>query len=303
MRTIQPLCICVAALTACGGSVTSVNDGGTDAAGSNDVQVVDVTSPSDGSSNDSMAMSQYDNTVGKACTTDADCHSANGPEVVKCSNSVFAPEDFYPTAVCIIDSCSPVSDDTSLHFCDGPDVATSPGICVAGFNGSVCLPTCSYDQTGDAPTGCEGKDTCFTYPTSKETGTGYCWGGCTQDNDCEDNQKCQTDQGICVEGVTPPTKTFGQACTKADINAEVCNCLYGADNDGYCTSVCIVGQSSTCPQGAVCDPFEYRAYGYSTSNTGMAGYCTIGCATDAGVCPSSATCTNVSASGPDCVPP
>jgi hypothetical protein len=291
------------ALVACGGSVSGDDDGGSDASTAGDSPIgSDGSTPNEASTIDSPPSSPYDGTVGKACSTDADCHSANGPNVAKCSNSVFAPEDYYPTNVCIIPTCTTISDDTSLHFCDGPDDSSSPGICVPGFSGGVCLPKCTYDQNGGAPVGCAGKDTCNSYPTVKENGIGYCWAGCTQDQDCSDNQKCQVDQGLCVEGVTPPTKNFGAACTKSDTNAEVCNCLYGASNDGYCTSFCIVG-SSTCGAGNTCDPFLYRAYGYSTSNAGMAGYCTVGCAGDASACPAGAACTNISASGPDCVPP
>ncbi len=297
-------CLAIA-LVACGGSVTDDGDAGTNPDGS---VTTDAPTTSDGpttnesSTIDSPLTSPYDGTVGKACTTGADCHSANGPNVAKCSNGLFSPEDYYPTSVCVIPSCTTVSDSNSLHYCDGPDNSASPGICVSGFSGSICLPKCAYDQNGSAATGCAGNDTCNPYPTSKETGFGYCWAGCTKDQDCSDNQKCQVDQGLCVEGVTPPTKNFGDACTKSDTDDEVCNCLYGASNSGYCTDFCVVG-GNTCPNGAVCDPFLYRAYGYTTSNVGLAGYCTIGCAGDAASCPSSSTCTNVSASGPDCVPP
>jgi len=137
---------------------------------------------------------------------------------------------------------------------------------------------------------------------TQETGAGYCWGGCTQDADCQNGQKCQTDRGECVEGVTPPTKTFGEACVASDLNTGACNCLYGTSNTGYCSSMCIEG-GPACPQGSVCDTLEARTYGYSTANTGMGGYCAIACGADAGVCPSTSTCTNVFATGPDCIPP
>ena len=214
----------------------------------------------------------------------------------------WSPETYYPTPVCILDSCSPVSD-TKLHFCDGPDAPSSPGICMQGFSGSVCLPKCSYDKQGGTPTGCAGKDTCFAYPSSAQNGVGYCWAGCTSDNDCQSGHHCQVDQGICVIGVTPPTKNIGDACTSKDNDTLACYCLYGNNNTGYCSSFCIVGQTGTCPSGFTCDPFEYRAYGYTTPNTGMAGYCTKSCVGDASACPSSSSCTNLSVAGPDCVPP
>ncbi len=292
---------------ACGGATADddINgDGGKDAIASGDSpSTSDVVTTTDGSPGaDVIESSPYDGTVGKTCSSDSDCHSANGPNKAKCSSTVWSPEDYYPTSVCIIDTCAPISD-TTLHFCDGPDDPSSPGICVPGFNGGVCVPKCTYDKQGGAPTGCAGKDTCFDYPTVTENGVGYCWGGCTKDGDCSDGQHCQVDQGICVVGVTPPTKNIGDACTKADNNTEACYCLYGTNNTGYCSSFCIVGQNGTCPNNFVCDPYEYRAYGYTTPSTGMAGYCTQSCAGDASSCPSSSSCTNVSVSGPDCVPP
>lgn len=284
--------------------MTDAGDSGSDASAGDAPSGSDVISPgTDGSPQaDVSAPSPYDGTVGKACSTDSDCASANGPQKAKCSNTVFAPTGYYPTPVCIIPSCAPVSD-TKLHYCDGPDDPSSPGVCVPGFNGGVCVPKCTYDKNGGAPQGCAGKDRCFTYPSITENGDGYCWGGCTSDSDCGANEHCQVDQGICVQGVTPPTKNIGDACTKADNNTEACYCLYGTNDNGYCSSFCIVGQTSTCPNGYTCDPFEFRTYGYSTSNVGMAGYCAKDCAGDASACPSSSSCTNLSASGPDCIPP
>jgi len=293
-------------LCACGGTTTDNLDGGGGGDGStsgDSPSQSDVVTSTDGSpGSDVIVSSPYDGTVGKACSSDSDCHSANGPNKAKCSSSVWSPETYYPTPVCILDSCSPVSD-TKLHFCDGPDAPSSPGICMQGFSGSVCLPKCSYDKQGGTPTGCAGKDTCFAYPSSAQNGVGYCWAGCTSDNDCQSGHHCQVDQGICVIGVTPPTKNIGDACTSKDNDTLACYCLYGNNNTGYCSSFCVVGQTGGCPSGFTCDPFEYRAYGYTTPNTGMAGYCTKSCVGDASACPSSSSCTNLSVAGPDCVPP
>jgi hypothetical protein len=284
------------AALACGGSVSNI-DGGSDAP--SDVQMNDVVGIDE---TFDVVPLPFDGVTGKACTSDADCKTANGPNVARCSNSVFAPEDYYPTAVCVLPSCPTVSDAQGLHYCDGPDNSASPGVCVNdGATGTICLPKCTYDQVGGAPVGCQGHDTCFAYTGAKEQGIGYCWGGCTKDADCQDGQKCQVDQGLCEKGVTPPTKGFGVACTKSDTNTGVCNCLYGTGNSGYCSTFCVVG-GPACPSGAVCDSLEARAYGYTTPNTGMAGYCAQTCALDGGSCVSS-SCTNVFASGPDCIPP
>jgi hypothetical protein len=169
----------------------------------------------------------YDGTTGKACATDADCKSANGPELARCSSSVFSPDDYYPTPVCILPSCATVSDVSGLHYCDGPDDPSSPGICIALSDsvGGTCIPKCSYDKAGDKATGCQGKDTCRAYSPAAEAGEGYCWAGCTEDSHCESGQHCQTDRGTCVAGVVPPTKALGQACTVADEDDAACRCF------------------------------------------------------------------------------
>jgi hypothetical protein len=282
------------ALAGCGGSVDSNLDGGSDAG--------DAQPPSEAAT-ETTPPQPYDGTVGKACTTDADCASANGPNLARCSSSVFAPQDYYPTPVCILPSCSPVSGTGGLHFCDGPDDPSSPGICVTnGSTGGICVPKCTYDKNGGAPVGCQAHDACFAFVSATENGVGYCWAACTQDSDCHDGQKCQPDRGWCVQGVLPPTKAIGDACTSTDTNAGVCNCLYGTNKSGYCSSSCVVG-GTTCPQGYTCDSLEQRLAGYSTPNVGMGGYCAIDCTADAGACPASSVCTNVFASGPDCIPP
>ncbi len=296
MDRFAPLAVVTVFVAACGGSTVSVTDGGSDSGTAPDSQPPGDATPDVGGQT-------YDNVVGKACSSDGDCTSANGPNLARCSTSVFAPQDYYPTPVCILPSCSPISDASGLHFCDGPDTPASPGICVTnGSTGGICVPKCNYDKSGSAPTGCLAHDSCFAFVEAPESGVGYCWAGCTQDSDCNNGQKCQTDRGWCVQGVLPPTKAIGAACTQSDTAAGVCNCFYGSNKTGYCSSVCTVG-GSQCPNGYVCDSLEQRLYGYTTPNAGMGGYCAVACAADAGVCPGIAVCTNVFASGPDCIPP
>ncbi len=55
--------------------------------------------------------------------------------------------------------------------------------------------------------------------------------------------------------------------------------------------------------GYTCDSLELRTYGYTSVNPGLAGYCAKTCAADASACPAASSCTNVFASGPDCIPP
>ena len=312
-----------AATTACGGSVTGLGAGGgadagrdaatfPDAGGGADVAAMgsDAAS-SDAAPADAVSPHAYDGTTGKACATDADCQSPGGPGLARCSSTALAPDEYYPTPVCILPTCATVSDDTAVHYCDGPDDPSSPGMCVPwGTTGTAkCLPKCSYDTSGSPPAGCQGKDTCIAATSisgSVASGYGYCWGGCTGDADCPTGQRCQVDEGTCHVGLVPPTKNIGDPCTEADENSEACMCLYASSSGmGYCTSFCVVGEGSTCPAGYVCGSDEYRSTGYSAQNTGMAGRCHALCdPTDAGsTCPGGSSCSDLFASGPYCIVP
>jgi hypothetical protein len=328
-RFVGSLCgwmlVGVSASAACGGSVTNVPpaDGGSDGGGSHDARSLTETTTADvvtteastgTDSSEAMTTQPYDGTTGKPCTTDADCKAPNGPGLARCSNSVYAPNAEYPTAVCIVPTCSPISMGGAIHYCDGPDDPSSPGVCVpvGTMGGGQCFPRCTYDTTGDAPKGCQGKDTCFamSFVGSSAAGIGYCWGGCASDGDCPSGQKCQTDLGTCVSGVIPRTKSIGQACNQADANGGACDCLYGGTAEaGYCTSYCVVGGDATCPGGFVCGADELRVDGYSSQNPGMAGRCHVECsasdggASDAGGCPTNSTCSDIYAAGPYCIVP
>jgi hypothetical protein len=328
MRGLGLMFLAVGATASCGGSVSNIGTGsdagGRDAmshpldGGTRDGAITPETSSeasSETSTSEAMTTQPYDGTTGKACSTNADCKSPDGPGLTQCSSSVFAPDDYYPTAVCIVPTCSPVSEESSVHYCDGPDDPSSPGMCVPfGTTGAgKCLPKCTYDTTGDAPSGCQGKDTCraANFVGIAAAGYGYCWAGCTADGDCPAGQQCQTNTGTCLAGLVPPTKSIGQACTETDDDDGACFCLYGGTSEtGYCTSFCIVGDDTTCPGGYVCGADELRAGGYSTQNPGMYGRCHAQCtAVDAGtadggsMCPTNSTCTDIYAAGPYCIVP
>jgi hypothetical protein len=302
---------------ACGGTVTTVpgdagsDTGPRDATTPLDAKSVDGPVGADGSIGqdvvtEAITKQPYDGTTGKPCTTNADCKAADGPGIAVCSSTFFAPDAYYPTAVCMLPSCSPASDEASLHYCDGPDDPSSPGICLpsADTGAGLCVPKCTYDTKGDPPAGCLGKDVCFTDALTEETGYGYCGAGCTQDGDCPSGQHCQTDRGSCLAGIVPPTKTIGQACTEADENDYACHCLYGGTSDtGYCSSFCIASGMTTCEVGYACDAIEFRPDGYTVQNPGMGGYCVATCATgDASACPPNSTCSDINVAGPDCIP-
>ena len=306
------------AMGACGDSVTSAaagaeggadggiaegGGGGTDALSPVDCACIGIDTGTPDTGNPTKP---FDGTTGQTCASDADCTTTGGPGIARCSSTVFAPESYFATPVCILPACSPVSG-TTPHFCDGPAAPSSPGICMpyGAGGGGVCLPKCTFDKAGGPATGCQGKDVCFVDTQATEEGVGYCWGGCMKDGDCPTGQKCQADQGLCMEGTVPPTKPYGAACTTADLNDGACYCLYGAASTGYCSSFCVVGGPNTCPAGSVCDGLEYRQDGYAMSNAGLGGFCTVACTagSEAGAaCPTGTSCTDIFASGPDCIP-
>jgi hypothetical protein len=271
---------------------TSTGDGGGGTIEHRDAMVV-VVSDDGGDGGDGGG--SYDGTSGKACTTDADCTSPGGPGINKCSNDFTfvvtnVKTQLVPDPICIVPpsntgNCdpAPASDPTGsgIHFCDGPDLPTSPGICFAltqppTSGEGACLPVCTFplDGSGGAPSGCVGKDTkntCFPFAfgfdaSNNPTGYGYCQGSCQADADCSalgTGYVCQTDIGACTKTLVKRTKQVGQACsadptmTAGNDNATgACNCLPDTtSNNGYCTTACVVG-GDPCQTGWICDNLQ-----------------------------------------------
>lgn len=294
------------------------DDGGTDA--KSDVVHKD-GSPVDSSRGDDSATDDgggggFDGTTGKQCTGDADCKGANGPGINRCTAKVFQSGPLYPTPVCILTQCDPGSDN-NLHFCDGPDDPSSPGICLStGQPGKgICLPQCTFKgDDGVAPKGCVGKDVCNvvgwgTDQNMKVVGFGYCFGGCTADGDCPSGSKCQVDEGLCVTAPKTRTKNVGDACTNTDGTNGTCNCLYNTQtNKGFCTSACEVG-GAACANGWVCEtqlPLnitganDASTTGFTKQPQGLSGSCAAPCSGDGGTCPTNTMCQSQTLAGPDC---
>jgi hypothetical protein len=255
----------------------------------------------------------FDGTTGKACTADTDCVSANGPGINKCSsNNVFVMGPLNPTAVCLMPAnCDPGSDG-NVHYCDGPDLPTSPGVCLSNGTAGMgtCFPQCTAAPDGRAPTGCQGKDVCnllislIDTTTNAVTGVGFCLGGCTVDADCPTGSKCQPDSALCLKTVHTPTKAIGASCTQTDNVRNTCNCVLPstATTGGYCTVSCIVG-GAPCPAGYVCDAQEpsdaLNPPGFTQQNPGLGGICFQQCALpgDAGAPASDASGAAVDSGG------
>ena len=214
-------------------------------------------------------------------------------------------------------SCDPGTDG-NLHFCDGPDVSSSPGVCLATSTAGqgVCLPQCSFGTAGSAATGCVGKDACYAAGFASDStggvvGLGYCYGGCTQNTDCPAGSACQTNLGLCMTTTTTPTAA-GTSCNATTTTGNACECFSSsATNLGFCANFCAVG-GAACPAGWTCEAdlpttlvssTDASLAGWTSQNPGMGGVCVPTCVVDgAAVCPTSSTCQPGTAAGPDCQP-
>lgn len=224
-----------------------------------------------------------ENTVGKTCSADTECDPLGTGDNVCATN-------YNPTPVCWGKTCDPGTG-TSIVACDNSD-GVDRGVCLKTSSGGICLPACKFDDTGAAPTGCQGKDACFVYGWSTKapiTGVGYCFGGCFSDADCG-KLKCQTEEGICQSTLKTFAKKPGDACTyKTGAGAvQDCNCFAAsATNMGYCTQFCEIGDTAhACPTGLKCSAVlpTKCASGtsiFTKSPSGIAGNCLKPCTADA----------------------
>jgi len=222
-------------------------------------------------------LADVDGTTGRPCTNDADCTRDGGPGVNRCS--VNQPMMFtgvtiqsYTSSVCVVgvpdsggNNCDPGPLGTPLlHFCDGPDDPSSPGVCVRNAHGSGfarCLPQCTFQLDGAVAIGCLGKTGChpigFAPPataTANSYGVGYCTGFCVIDSDCNSlgpGYACQSDIGYCTMTKVARPQTSGASCSMNAVGPE-CDCAVGSTLTGYCTTSCMVG-GAPCGPGWVCD--------------------------------------------------
>jgi len=274
----------------------------------------------------------FDMTTGKVCKTDSDCAGAGAgaPGINVCSNTTMylytgVTFTLYPTPVCQLPrssnagNCDPCGGatpcDNALHFCDGPDDPSAPGLCLPldvlnpTVNMGICVPYCILPADGSAPVGCAGNDRCTPFswglftpvdggaPTV--TGFGICQGACEKDADCSAlgaGYVCQADIGFCTKTLVKRTKAVGAPCTggtgaTSDSTTGACFCFSNAkSNAGYCSTNCIVG-GVPCPSGYVCDtgipsgPLVFGTAdggmlmepGITKQNVGLSGQCVATC--------------------------
>jgi hypothetical protein len=222
--------------------------------------------------------------------------------------TAFTSGPLFPSAMCIgVDdvACS-ANDGTSVVPCNA-----GAGVCLAAGAHQLCLPQCTFDDGGGAPTGCSGKDVCNVYGWGRDSGKvygiGYCFGGCRADRDCPTGSSCQLEDGLCVTTKKSYPKIAGMPCTKAEATgtAPSCNCMYGTTSGkGYCANFCVVGQTS-CGAGSVCSPqlatSDDTGALFTRDPQGMAGNCLRSCTGDAECAPLNAHC-KPTASGKVCQP-
>jgi hypothetical protein len=297
----------------------------------------------------------FDGTTGKPCTVNADCLGTGpgAPGINICSNTLaymFTRVTFqiYPTPVCEMpppasiggncDPCGGAPCDGNLHFCDGPDEPSSPGLCLPSnfanptLGQGICVPYCTLPLDGSPGSGCAGKNRCVPYTwvlsppagggPGVVTGYGFCQGACEIDSDCSAlgaGWLCQADIGFCTRTKVARTKAPGTACLAgnsptSDNTTGACYCVSSATtNVGYCSASCVVG-GAPCASGYVCDGFEPSGpllFGdagagmLTMQNAGVVGTCLHTCTQpDAGdpACPANSTCQAATLAGPDCIP-
>jgi hypothetical protein len=232
-------------------------------------------------------------TVGDRCTNDRAC-DPDGSGSNFCSNDgSFSWGTLYPEPVCLGRVCDPGPDLTTGAPCDD-----GHGVCVATtVLSGVCLPRCTFDDTGAPPVGCPDLNPCSPYAWSTDAtgavhGVGYCNAGCLKDSDCTNGDRCQLDQGYCVTRIFPRTFAVGDPCFSASNPPEVeCNCLFApSGGDGYCTQFCLVDDArTTCPTGFVCTAGLPGAT-FSKEPKGAVGNCLKSCSNDAECAPLNSKC-------------
>jgi hypothetical protein len=237
------------------------------------------------------------------CANDGDCRGFSGPGHDVCDFSS-------PTPACRLPTCSAPADG-KVHYCDGPDAPTSPGVCLPD---GTCWPKCTFQDDGSPAVGCLAKVACnaaaymLDPSNGQSVGVGFCRGGCEADDDCATGRHCQLDRGLCVLAAA----THLEAGTACDVDASsACDCFYARGTGrGYCAQACKV-DGVACPDGTTCDALLPTAWvddgggtvlGFSGQNADLGGLCAPLCTSGYPPCPTNSACAQYTVAGPDCLP-
>lgn len=254
-------------------------------------------------------------TVGKPCTSDAQCEVPGKINDNVCSIGFFTIGDLYGDPVCVSACTRGFGNTFADILCDGDTPETSTGVCNAGAPGStgVCLPSCEFDSLG-ITSPCFGGNKCAAaYFGTEQNGDvyslGICLGACMQDSDCHGSvgTKCQREIGLCVSAANyvTYTKTVGQGCNGAAVPEECsCNTVGGIGpnaNRGTCGHTCVTGPAGDAlcnskAAGWICSaslPTQLSGSpGFTGQPAGILGGCAKPCNVDAD-CATLAAAANV----------
>jgi hypothetical protein len=220
--------------------------------------------------------------VGDGCTDGAQCTEGTNP---RCGNKAFA-EPLFPTPASCIDDCTYDRMTTEVQRC-----ANDQGVCLSASrvsNVGVCVGLCTFDEAGLTKK-CTGAVVCNPSgydkdANGKNTGVGFCLGGCKQDADCGGTNKCDKISSLCYRAAKVYTKALGDTCDGAKVSPE-CNCLAadGKLSMGTCGQSCTTGSANACATGFVCNAVPAKdAMGaplFPAEPTGLNGNCLKECAT------------------------
>jgi hypothetical protein len=317
LASVTALTGLVATLSAAGCSSTTTVQPDGDAGGGVDATKketgVGMPPEGDADTSETGTGTPEEKTVGKECTSSADCKIAGSVNDNQCSKGGFLDGDLFGSPICIQPMCTQGNSNPPTVgdlLCDD-----QTGLCLptgGSDTSGICFPFCSFDSTKVVDV-CAGGNKCNIAYLGTDTTTkaasaiGFCFGACTADTDCKGTagQKCQTEDGLCLNAdkLVAYAKTVGQGCAKPALATDPaqCNCTFvgnhadggvSVDADkGFCTHSCITGAGGD----AVCNTAKATwkctaklptvdgsgAVAFTAQPTDVSGVCAQPCAADA----------------------